>query len=111
MATTVATKTMWNESQFQAPPTAVEAYTQNNDGSWTRKDAPGGVTIFDACGVNALAMAVSYQANIYYSTMHIFAAMAPRKLCDRTGRATPASIRAMAILDGFPVPDDGYIGF
>src|SRR5690242_12042457 len=99
----MAVRTLWNESQFQAPATNVTAKSSG-------KTARAGVTIYDACGVNALAMAESALAS-YSSTMHVFAKMAPAGLCDETGRTVIENIQRQAVSDGFISTKEHIIAF
>lgn len=86
---TTATRTMWNESQFQGAPLK-----------------------HSLCGPNALAMAESYEAQSFANTLAVFNRMfgANPKRCDSDGASTIYELRDQAVADGFKVQIVNYNG-
>jgi hypothetical protein len=89
----MATRILWNESQFQVIPTTTYVAS-------SKTKVAAGTRLFDMCGVNAAAMAESALSGNYVSTAALFMKMAPAGRCDATGRATINSIQAQVVADG-----------
>ena len=90
----MATRTLWNESQFQVIPTTTYVAS-------SKTKVAAGTRLYDMCGVNAAAMAESALGGSYVSTAALFMKMAPVGRCDATGRATITSVQAQVVADGF----------